>query len=144
MYLGLLRRQPRALVEGALDDGADLLALGARRAPGAGPAPVRRPKPAMFCASLICWTSLWPMSEMQQRHEPAIERQRLPVATRADEIVEPHRFLGESVDQAGDPADAAEHHAFQDEIVDAAEQRVAVAGGVDDIGERGADRRRIP
>src|SRR5579883_2303812 len=65
--------------------------------------------------------------EVEGRHEPAIDRLGpLPLAF-GGEFPEPDGLLREHVDEARDPADRAQQHALEQEVVDAAEEGVAVA-----------------
>src|SRR3546814_8429036 len=73
--------------------------------------------------------------EVQHRREPAIEVERLGVAPLGRQLPQAQRLLGKGVHQPGDGADCAEQHGFHHQVVDAAEQDVALAAGVHDIGE---------
>ena len=76
--------------------------------------------------------------EMQKRHEPAVERQRLVDLARLRKPEKLHGLVREAVRHARDPADGAEQDVLQHQIVDAAEQRVAVAQPVDHVGDPAA------
>src|SRR5262249_46302388 len=71
--------------------------------------------------------------EVERGHEPAIDRLRpLPVAL-GREFPEPHGLLGEYVHEARDPARGAQEHALEQEVVNAAKERVAVACEIHDV-----------
>src|SRR3546814_7316098 len=73
--------------------------------------------------------------EVQHRREPAIEVERLGVAPLGRQLPQAQRLLGKGVHQPGDGADCAEQHGFHHQVVDAAEQDVALAAGVHDRSE---------
>ena len=81
--------------------------------------------------------------EVQKRCKPAVDAQCLFVAA-ADGQVPQAPILGrKSVDQAGDPADRAQQPAFQDQIIDAAEEPVALAALIFQVGDAADVLRRF-
>src|SRR5690606_26045034 len=78
---------------------------------------------------------LWMAVEVQDRREPAIEFERFGIASRRGQPPQAQRLLWKGVYEARDGADGAEHDRLHYEIVDAAEQDVAAAAGVHDVGE---------
>lgn len=73
--------------------------------------------------------------EVEQRGVPAVEFAGLVPAAGGGEFPEDAVFVGEGVDQAGDPAGGAEEGGFEDEVVDAGEHEIAIAEQVDDVGD---------
>ena len=114
----------------------------------------------MRLAELDALDEVGPRIEMQQRHEPFVERHRLGEAPGAREAEQRLALAREGVRHARDPADGADHDALDDDVVEPGEEHEAVAdhvarvdeaarvaGGIleaDDgvaIGERGEDVR---
>src|SRR5690606_7114504 len=100
----------------------------------------RRPRPLRaapgdLLAELDALHEVGPRIEMEQRHEPAIERAGLLPAPLGGEAEERVRLARKDVREARDPADRAEENAFEDDVVEPAEEREALADEVLEIDE---------
>ncbi|KGC40069.1 hypothetical protein DO73_4433 [Burkholderia pseudomallei] len=81
--------------------------------------------------------------EVQERHEPAIQRERLVEALLLREAKQRLAFLRERVGHAGHPALRANGDALDDDVVEAREQHEAIADRVAQVDEAARVARRI-
>src|SRR5688500_18205911 len=124
----------RSRFDALADDRKDLLALRPFEREARRPDPFRA-EPALLNGELDVLHELDVRVEVKQRHVPAVELSRLGPLAAAHQLPEALVLLRERQPQPRDPSPGAEHDALEDQVVHAAEDRVAVADGVVEVGD---------